>query len=146
MTQTAAQRRFVRLASSMNVKAARLGRQGRVTPEDLARVYLRDEGKCVYCGDGVLPEMCSFDHRVPFVAGGENTIENIVLSGMLCNRQKASRLASEFARARVHEASCEVCGVRFKPRWADVQRGYGTTCSARCAGRKGRAIRSANAA
>jgi HNH endonuclease len=144
VTQTSAQRRFVRLASSMNSKAARLGRDGRVTPEDLARVYMRDEGKCVYCEIDILPTECSFDHRTPFVVGGANTFENIVATCLTCNRQKASRLAHDFALARVHEVVCEVDGTRFKPRWADWLRGYGRTCSAQCAGRKGRLVRSAN--
>lgn len=146
MTQTRAQRRLVRLAGSMNAKAARLDRNGRVTPEDLAVLYLHSKGVCAYCGDGVRADMCSFDHRLPFVAGGENDMGNIVVTCMRCNRRKASRLASEYALARQHRTNCEVCGTEFTPRWADWVRGYGRTCSAVCAGRKGRQVRSANAA
>lgn len=142
MTQTAAERRFTRLAGSMNTKAARLGRNGRVTEEDLALAYLDTGGGCHYCGIGISPTECSFDHVLPFQAGGDNVPENIVATCLTCNRQKARRMASEFALARVHRANCEVCGIEFKPRWADVRRGYGTTCSAKCAGVKGRRIRS----
>jgi hypothetical protein len=130
----------------MNAKAGRLRRSGRITPEDLAHAYIDSEAVCHYCMIGITPEDCSFDHVIPFVAGGENTPGNIVACCLTCQRQKASRMAHEFALAREHTAVCEVCGTRFKPRWADVRRGYGTTCSAPCAGRKGRQVRSARAA
>jgi len=146
MTQTAVQRRFVRLAGSMNARAARLGRNGRVVSGDLLKVFLHTAYQCPYCGIGITPLDCSFDHVVPFDAGGENEKGNLVACCLSCQRQKARRLAHEFALARAYTASCEVCGRNFKPRWADVRRGYGTTCSAQCAGKKGRAIRSASAA
>jgi 5-methylcytosine-specific restriction endonuclease McrA len=142
VTQTPAQRRYVRLASSMNKKASRLGRNGRVTPEDLAWTFLISQGKCSYCGIYVMATECSFDHRNPFVAGGENDVTNIVATCLSCNRQKARRLAHEFALAREYRVNCEVCGRNFKPRWADHVRGYGRTCSAECAGKKGRLVRS----
>lgn len=146
MTQTLAQRRFVRLVASMNTKAARLGRNGRITPADLYSAFMESAAQCGYCQIGITPVDCSFDHVLPFVAGGDNTVDNLVACCLTCQRQKASRLAHEFALAREYRASCEVCGREFRPRWADVQRGFGTTCSAQCAGRKGRRVRSANAA
>lgn len=142
MTQTAAQRRFVRLAGSMNKKAARLGRNGRLTPEMLALTFIASKSECYYCEIEISPTECSFDHIVPFQAGGLNVMENLAATCLTCNRRKASRLAAEYALARVHRANCEVCGREFVPRWADVRRGYGTTCSAKCAGAKGRAVRS----
>lgn len=146
MTQTATERRFVRIVAAMNKKAAGLGRNGRLTPADLASAYIDAEALCHYCTIGITTGDCSFDHVVPFVAGGENERANLVACCLTCQRQKASRMAHEFALARVHEASCEICGIRFKPRWADVRRGYGTTCSAKCAGTKGRRVRSGIAA
>jgi hypothetical protein len=142
LTQTLAQRRFVRLAGSMNTKAARLQRNGRVTPEDLYMAFMESAAQCGYCQIGITPVDCSFDHVVPFVAGGENTPDNIVACCLSCQRQKASRMAHEFALAREYKTSCEVCGTTFKPRWADHVRGYGRTCSAECAGKKGRLVRS----
>jgi len=127
----------------MNSKAARLGRNGRVVSGDLLKAFLHSSYQCAYCGIGITPLDCSFDHVVPFVAGGENEKANLVACCLTCQRQKASRLAHEFALARVHRTNCEVCGVEFTPRWADWVRGFGRTCSAQCAGRKGRAVRSA---
>ena len=126
----------------MNAKAARLGRNGRVVSGDLLKAFLHSSYECNYCGIGITPLDCSFDHVIPFQAGGENEKANIVACCLSCNRQKARRLASEFALARAHTAVCEICGTTFKPRWADVRRGYGTTCSAPCAGMKGRRVRS----
>lgn len=125
----------------MNTKAARLRRHGRLSAEDLAWLFMQSQGLCPYCGIEITPLDCSFDHMLPFDAGGENTLANVVACCLTCQRQKARRLAHEFAEARVMVRQCEICGIDFRPRYADVRRGYGTTCSAICAGRKGRRTR-----
>ena len=65
MTQTAVQRRYVRLSASMNKKAAKLDRPGRVTPEDLAILYIESKGSCAYCGDGINPDTTETDLHQP---------------------------------------------------------------------------------
>ena len=140
MTQTAEQRRYVRLAHSINRKAARLGRDGRVVASDLGRAYLRSMGICTYCQIGIDPMHCSFDHVIPFDRGGPNEPTNIVACCMTCQRAKSKKTPDEFAIARVLVVECETCGRSFRPRYADWIRGYGRTCSARCAGKKGSII------
>lgn len=146
MTQTAAQRRLIRLASSTNRKAAGLGLNGRITAEDYARAYIAAEGMCPYCGIDITPEHCSFDHAIPFDRGGQNEPANIVACCLTCQREKATKTPEEFAHARVLMSTCESCGKVFKPRYADWLRGYGRTCSSECAGLKGKAIQMANRA
>lgn len=129
------------MAAAMNARAARFGLNGRLAAEDLGAIYMRDRGACHYCDFELRSTECSFDHVLPFVRGGENIPDNIVVSCMTDQREKASRLSHEFAEAQKLEVSCEVCGRAFKPRYADYRRGYGRTCSASCAGLKGRKVR-----
>jgi hypothetical protein len=126
----------------MNTKAARLGLNGRVTATDLGLIFLYSDGVCPYCGIGITTADCSFDHKLPFDGGGDNTTDNIVACCLTDQRQKARRLVSDYAAARAHRANCIICGREFKPRWADVRRGFGQTCSAKCAGTYGRRVRS----
>ena len=139
MTQSMEERRFVRLAGAVNAKAARLGLYGRINAVDLARIYVQSEGHCTYCGVGLDPLHCSFDHVIPFSRGRDdaNTPANIVACCLTCQRSKATKTPDESQQARVLMVDCEVCGTRFKPRWADWTRGYGRTCSRACSGKKG---------
>lgn len=144
MTQTPAQRRFIRLASSTNRKAARLGLNGRITAEDYARAYIASGGSCPYCGIDITPDDCSFDHRIPFDRGGENEVGNIVACCLTCQREKGTKTPDEYAHARTLTVTCEGCGRTFKPRYADWLRGFGRTCSSECAGLKGKRIQMEN--
>jgi len=138
--QTKAERRFVRLAGSMNSKAARLGREGRISAGDLAAAFLASDWTCPYCGTGIDPLHCSFDHVVPFDKGGTNRPEDILACCLTCQRSKGVKTLDqyEFAQTlRSEGAECEVCGKPYIPRWADWMRGYGRTCSRICAGKKG---------
>jgi len=137
VTQSKAERRYVRMAAAANSKAARLGTPGRVTASDFAMAYLRHEGQCPYCGIGLDPLHCSFDHVIPYDRGGPNVIENIVPCCITCQRSKGTKLQSEYAIARTLTVECETCGKVYKPRWADWGRGYGRICSRACAGSKG---------
>lgn len=140
MTQTPAERRYVRLAGSMNTKAVRLGRSGTITATDLAAAFVASGWTCPYCGTGIDPMHCSFDHIVPFDKGGINDPSNIIACCLSCQRSKGVKSIDEYREAQTlrHEgAQCEVCGRDFTPRWADWSRGYGKICSRGCAGKKG---------
>jgi 5-methylcytosine-specific restriction endonuclease McrA len=60
------------------------------------RVWVRDQGCCVYCGAAVTPDRmlephkkrASMDHVVPVCRGGEGTYENLVLACPDCNGGK----------------------------------------------------------
>jgi hypothetical protein len=140
MTQTPIERRFVRLAGAINAKAARLGLDGRVTAADLGQIFLRSAWECSYCYIGIDTLHCSFDHVVPFDGGGLNDPANMVACCMTCQRSKGVKSVREYMQARLvvqTGVDCEVCGIHFKPRYADWVRGYGRTCSRACSGRKG---------
>lgn len=59
-------------------------------PRDVKQaVFKRDEGKCVECGSGF---EIQYDHIIPLVMGGANTVENLQLLCARCNQQKGGRL------------------------------------------------------
>jgi len=58
-------------------------------------VYLRDGGRCQYCGAKVPLDAATYDHLVPRCQGGETVWENILLSCVPCNQKKGGRTAAE---------------------------------------------------
>lgn len=59
-------------------------------PQDVQdKVWVRDGGKCVFCGS---VESLEFDHIIPFSKGGANTYRNIQLLCEKCNRQKSNKI------------------------------------------------------
>jgi len=129
--------RFKRLATGANKKAARLGRPGRITYIDLHDAYVDSEGICTYCGIGIDPGGCSFDHVIAFDRGGDNTRANIVACCLTCQRSKFTKTEQEYETWRDLRLMCPVDGTVFRPRWADYVRGYGKYCSRKCSGTVG---------
>jgi len=54
-------------------------------------VYMRDGGRCQYCGNNVPRPEATYDHVVPRVAGGHTRWENIVICCKTCNQKKGGR-------------------------------------------------------
>ena len=54
-------------------------------------VYLRDGGKCQYCGRAVRRTELTYDHVLPRALGGRTTWENIVTACVACNQMKGGR-------------------------------------------------------
>ena len=63
-------------------------------------VWLRDKGKCQYCGTKVSMSDFTFDHVVPQSKGGRTKWENIVVACYKCNQRKGD-LPLEKARMRL---------------------------------------------
>ncbi len=51
------------------------------------KVYMRDDGKCVFCGSNINIE---FDHIIPFSKGGSHSIDNIRVLCQDCNRKRGN--------------------------------------------------------
>lgn len=66
-------------------------RHGRRPPWSKRGVYLRDRGKCGYCGK----RGHTIDHILPQSRGGADTWVNTVLACGRCNSRKGSRTPSE---------------------------------------------------
>jgi len=58
-------------------------------------VYLRDGGRCMYCGVGLALASATFDHVVPRRLGGATSWENVVIACLGCNQRKGGRLPAE---------------------------------------------------
>lgn len=127
--------RFKRMAVTHNKKARTTGVPGVLSYIDLYRVYEASEGVCAYCGIGISPEHCSFDHVVPFSApGSRNERANLVACCLTCQRRKFTKSPEEYEEWQKLWLNCPICGTRFKPRWADYARGFGRYCSRKCSG------------
>lgn len=135
MTQTAEYRRLVRLASGYNTRARKIGAIGVVTADDLMFIELAEDS-CNYCGIGLEVGMGSFDHIISLHLGGRNVRTNITRCCSTCQRSKFTKTASDFAEHSVLLVSCEVCGLKFKPRWGEYKRGAAKTCSRSCSAKK----------
>jgi len=68
-----------------NRRAEKYGTPGRLKAADVLTL----DGPCAYCG-GVAG---GWDHVVPLVAGGENTLANLVPACYSCNRRKGRSVA-----------------------------------------------------
>jgi hypothetical protein len=67
--------------------------------------------KCAYCRDTVVGDACHIDHIVPVKHGGKCEIENLALSCIKCNHQKAdARLP------RMHEGLLLAAAARKAPK------------------------------
>lgn len=65
-------------------------------PQDLAKLYCEQNGKCIYCGVELSPDATHVDHKIPLSRGGEHTVSNISLACRDCNYLKGSRTPEEF--------------------------------------------------
>lgn len=54
-------------------------------------VYVRDAGRCQYCGKRVPRDDITYDHVIPRSKGGRTTWENIVIACLTCNQRKGGR-------------------------------------------------------
>ena len=137
MTQHPVERRYKRLATSNNKKAERLGLHGRISHADLYDVFVASKGHCAYCGIGITAAECSFDHVLPFDRDGDNVRSNLLACCISCQREKFTKTPDEFEAYQQLEVACQGCGVLFRPRWADYQRGFGRYHSRSCSGAAG---------
>jgi transcription elongation factor Elf1 len=117
----------------MNRRAEKAGVYGKIRVHDLWMVE-RSQATCHYCG--ITLEVGTFDHVVPFDRGGPNQFFNIVRCCLTCNRNKYTKTPEQLAESQVLEVSCEICGKRYKPRWAEYQAGRARLCSRSCSARK----------
>jgi 5-methylcytosine-specific restriction endonuclease McrA len=58
-------------------------------------LYIRDDGRCQYCGKKLTLSTLSIDHIRPKSRGGKSQWTNVVISCKVCNAKKSGRLPSE---------------------------------------------------
>jgi hypothetical protein len=72
------------------------------------RIYERDGGRCVYCGEKLTPDDRSLDHVLPRPKGS-NAAENLVTACMRCNALKDR-----------YDSAIEFCYTEFGDRAPEV--------------------------
>lgn len=60
-------------------------------PLNRRNLWLRDNGRCMYCNSKISTEEVTFDHVIPSSKGGLTTWTNVVCSCGICNNKKDSR-------------------------------------------------------
>jgi len=122
-----ARRRLQRIAATFNIKARKLHVPGVVTAEMLAAM----PGACFYCGTELSIMDGTWDHKIAFDRGGDNTLNNIVRCCISCNRRKFNKTPAEFVTYEGMYVTCELpgCGKTWQPRYAEQLRGMARYCS-----------------
>jgi 5-methylcytosine-specific restriction endonuclease McrA len=69
-----------------------------ILPFTRKNVYIRDQGRCQYCGKKVGLNTFSFDHVNPRCRGGLSCWENIVICCIRCNSEKGSKSLGRYKR------------------------------------------------
>lgn len=67
---------------------------GRIDSDTRFRVLMRDEFKCVYCGQSAAQHGATIevDHLIPVAAGGKATMDNLVSACRDCNIGKGAEV------------------------------------------------------
>jgi 5-methylcytosine-specific restriction endonuclease McrA len=60
------------------------------------KVFVRDEGRCVYCGVQFPAAELTVDHVQPQLRGGDRSGGNVVTACATCNLRKGHRRLAEF--------------------------------------------------
>ena len=63
----------------------------KVLPFSRRNVYIRDGGKCMYCGKKIGLSSFTFDHVIPQCLGGKTEWTNVVVSCIRCNSRKGGK-------------------------------------------------------
>ncbi len=58
-------------------------------------LYMRDRGKCQYCGEPFDPAELTYDHVIPRSKGGQTEWTNVVTCCTACNLKKGGRTPEE---------------------------------------------------
>jgi 5-methylcytosine-specific restriction endonuclease McrA len=89
-----------------------------ISREVRRRVYDRDRGRCVYCGDPLAFVEATLDHRTPRVLGGKTVDANLVLACDECNKAKGSRTEQEWLAMPKSERDRLRLAVRRSLKWS----------------------------
>ena len=77
-------------------------------------LYVRDSGRCQYCGVSFEQKELTYDHVIPKSRGGKTRWENIVTCCVECNRKKGGRTPGE--------ASMKLVRAPGRPTWVPAIR------------------------
>ena len=87
-----------KLAQSMNSRAKKEGKSGRLTIEGLRHRIYASAGKCEWCTVSIVNQAFEVDHIIPLYRAGGNAPDNIAVSCPSCNRRKSAKHPARFAQ------------------------------------------------
>ncbi len=73
--------------------------------ENFNNIYLRDQGRCLYCRQRVARKRSTLDHKIPTSRGGSNIVENLTISCKWCNEDKGILTHEEYFYKQLVNAS-----------------------------------------
>lgn len=85
----------VKLAKKAYKANRRLSGPLKIKPSIVKRVFMRFNGKCLYCGKGIGLDY-HLDHYLPISKGGTNDERNLVISCPACNLKKGNKAPREW--------------------------------------------------
>jgi 5-methylcytosine-specific restriction endonuclease McrA len=89
--------KLYRVSRNMNARARKKYHQiGVIYVDDLVKIIKTQNGRCFYCGREVvgyddnryMPNALTFDHKRSMGLGGTNTVDNLVMCCLECNRKR----------------------------------------------------------
>lgn len=82
-------------------------------------LWLRDHGKCQYCGKKVSASEFEEEHVIPRSQGGQTNWENLVVSCTPCNQRKKDRTPEQAGMRLLSKPvqPASVLGPGFAPAW-----------------------------
>ncbi len=86
---------------SANRRANRAGIAGRLYAVELLRLFNAAKWRCIYCGK---PGLLTLDHVHPLIAGGGNSISNVIPCCNECNQRKSGAALNDWL-ATIHLSS-----------------------------------------
>jgi hypothetical protein len=87
-------------------------------PNRRLELFDRDNWTCYYCGERVTEENATLDHYIPVSKGGDNSLDNLKTSCLICNSIKSGKTFEEAAPLilrRIQERSGKVLPSIKKP-------------------------------
>jgi 5-methylcytosine-specific restriction endonuclease McrA len=66
-------------------------------------IFMRDGGRCMYCGERFRPQELTLDHIIPKSRGGANSWDNLVACCAKDNHKKGDRLPEEAGMKLIHK-------------------------------------------
>lgn len=69
---------------------------GKFTRADVERLFVEQNGRCLFCGDLFGEELLHVDHWIPVIAGGTSDPDNLALLHQSCNLKKGAHFPSYF--------------------------------------------------
>jgi len=83
-------------------------------------VWLRDKGRCQFCGRKIDLRDFTLDHVTPRSQGGKTTWQNVVVACLTCNQRKRDRTPQQ-ARMKLLTQPIQPVGLPtgFIPTWAE---------------------------